>query len=207
MSTSPTAPPPGEPRRRARAGRGPARRRGTAVLAGLACAAALGTAPAGADTWPTAPEPPVAPQRPGTAPEPPWSTGGTQGGSGSSHAQSLVSEVNAAHTGAGCARLREDDRLTDAARKHAADMGRRDRLTHASANGDRGDDRAEAEGYRHWSGELIARGQSTAAEAVRDWRNSSSHRRIMLDCGHTEIGAGAYDASGRIYWTVVLGRG
>ncbi|MBV2366060.1 CAP domain-containing protein [Streptomonospora nanhaiensis] len=184
--------------------------RGAAVLAGLCCAAALGSAPAGADPWPAAPEPPAVPQRPGGAPEAPSAPrppGGAQGTKDDSRAESLVREVNEAHTGAGCARLREDDRLAAAARKHAADMAERGRLTHTSANGDRGDDRAEAEGYRHWSGELIARGQKTAGETVRDWKNSSSHRRIMLDCGHTEVGAGAYDDSGRVYWTLVLGRG
>ncbi|WP_165498483.1 CAP domain-containing protein [Streptomonospora litoralis] len=121
-------------------------------------------------------------------------------------ADALARRVNRSHTAAGCARLRRDARLDSAARKHSRDMAERGVLSHTGGNGDSPGDRAAAEGYAKWSGELIAVGQRSAGETVRDWRHSSGHRRIMLDCGHTELGTGVVERGGRLYWTLELGR-
>jgi uncharacterized protein YkwD len=44
-------------------------------------------------------------------------------------------------------------------------------------------------------------GQTSAAEAVSSWMNSSGHRANILDRGHTKIGvAMARAADGSAYW-------
>lgn len=55
-------------------------------------------------------------------------------------------------------------------------------------------------------GENVASGQSTPAEVVRDWMNSSGHRQNILNSDFREIGvAMVRDPRGRCYWVQVFG--
>lgn len=51
------------------------------------------------------------------------------------------------------------------------------------------------------AGENIAYGQSTPAEVVEGWMNSSGHRANILNSAYTQIGVGCYSSGGRLYWT------
>jgi hypothetical protein len=66
-------------------------------------------------------------------------------------------------------------------------------------------------GYDAKRGEIVATGQTTAAQAVQDWmqndeKSSWGHRNIILDCGYTDAGA-AHLVGGpwNHYWTVDVG--
>jgi hypothetical protein len=66
-------------------------------------------------------------------------------------------------------------------------------------------------GYDKLRGEIVAFGQTTAAQAVQDWmqndeHSSWGHRNIILDCSYTDAGA-AHLVGGpwNHYWTVDVG--
>jgi len=111
--------------------------------------------------------------------------------------------TNAERAKAGCARLRTDSRLVEAARGHTADMADRNRLSHTSVDGATFVDRARAAGYPSPGGENIAWGQPTASAVLEDWIDSPGHRENIRNCDFTAIGAG-FDP-GRNYWTQVFG--
>lgn len=95
--------------------------------------------------------------------------------------------------------------LNKLARKHSEDMasGRR-------GFGHGGFDKREKEIEHllkcHTVAENVAYGQISAREVVRDWRNSSGHRRNILG-NYQWIGVGtARDREGRIYFTEIFAR-
>jgi uncharacterized YkwD family protein len=52
------------------------------------------------------------------------------------------------------------------------------------------------------AGENIAMGQTTPAQVMNGWMNSSGHRANILNSAYTKIGVGVVkNASGRYYWT------
>jgi len=55
-------------------------------------------------------------------------------------------------------------------------------------------------GYRR-AGENLAMGQSSPAQAVRDWMNSPGHRANIMRADYHEIGIGVLRSGGRLYWT------
>jgi uncharacterized protein YkwD len=111
----------------------------------------------------------------------------------------LVCELRRVHTRRHLARLRLDERLAKAARRHAADMVRHKYFSHYSPNGDSVADRARRTGYIKstcsWQvGEVLAwgvAGRSTAAATVRAWMNSSEHRHILVSSRYSDLGVGA----------------
>ncbi|GAB3461673.1 hypothetical protein GCM10027570_47630 [Streptomonospora sediminis] len=219
------APVPPPPEAAPPTGAGRLRRRAAALLAGACCALLLCPAAGstGAAAYPGPPAAPVAGPPPPHAPVQPGAAfdavfAGDRGASATpdveppgahrkTRADTLADRVNRVHTASGCERLRRDDRLDAAARGHARGMARRGELDHTGNDGGGPGDRAAAKGYRQWSGELIAAGQQSADQTLRAWRTSAGHRRILLDCGHSELGTGVVEHSGRLYWTLELGRG
>jgi uncharacterized YkwD family protein len=52
------------------------------------------------------------------------------------------------------------------------------------------------------AGENIAMGQTTPAQVMEGWMNSSGHRANILNSSYTKIGVGTVqNSSGRYYWT------
>jgi len=68
-------------------------------------------------------------------------------------------------------------------------------------------DRAVAGKYRFYAiGENLAAGPATAAEAVKAWMESPSHRAIILDPRWTEVGIGLRSGGDYgIYWVQLFG--
>ena len=66
-------------------------------------------------------------------------------------------------------------------------------------------------GYDKKRGEIVAWGQTTAADAVKAWMQDDEssnwgHRNIILDCGYTDAGAAHFvGGPARHYWTVDVG--
>ena len=93
-----------------------------------------------------------------------------------------------------------EEALIQAARKHSDDMRVERYFDHTSRDGRTPDQRCAAEGARY-SGENIAMGYKTGAEAFDGWYRSSGHHRNILTAGHRKIGVGR---SG-LYWTQDFG--
>jgi uncharacterized protein YkwD len=117
----------------------------------------------------------------------------------------VISLTNAQRTKHGCAALRPDDRLRDAARKHSDDMKARGYFDHVTPDGVDPWARAKVEGYTQPSGENIARGQPDAKAVVDAWMNSAGHRANILNCDSKAIGVGVTLGGNGPHWTQMFG--
>ncbi|WP_433657677.1 CAP domain-containing protein [Nocardia sp. CA-128927] len=123
-----------------------------------------------------------------------------------SAADEVVSLTNNERAKAGCAPLKAESHLTQAAQGHSEDMAAGGFMDHNSSKGDPGD-RISAAGYKAqtWA-ENIAAGQRSASEVVNSWMNSAGHRANILNCGLKDIGVGyAKGGNGTAYWTQDFG--
>ena len=131
----------------------------------------------------------------------------------------IACEIDRVRVSKGLRWLRDNRRLTIAARRHSADMVRRRYFSHYSPAGSSPGDRARRTGYVRsgcsWTiGEVLAWGtarRSTAASTVRAWLRSPGHRSVILSRSYADGGVGtragtpAGHASG-VTVTMVLGR-
>lgn len=122
-------------------------------------------------------------------------------GTAAADTQALAT-VNALRAQVGRAALAWSDRLEIIAADHAADMARRGRITHQSANGAGPGERARARGYRYCRiAENVAQGQQSRDAVISDWARSRGHRRNMLDPQVTEMGLARARGD---FWVLVL---
>ena len=100
-----------------------------------------------------------------------------------------------------------DARLTKAAAVQSESQAKRSRIGHDGPGGSLPKDRAAHAGYRaKIASENAAAGQKSFSDAMRSWEGSAGHRENLLRPEVTAIGvAMAKNASGRPYWTLVLG--
>lgn len=100
--------------------------------------------------------------------------------------------------------------LTLASRQHSLDMHQRDFFAHENPDGDRAQQRADANGYDGSAGENIAAGYDSVDEAHVAWLESVGHRKNVLSLWETfsstfhydEIGVGFhFPGSGSTYHT------
>ncbi len=119
--------------------------------------------------------------------------------------QDVVFFVNEARVKAGCAKLRIDPRLMTSARQHSAEMAASGTFDHESPDGASPWDRMARAGYRLGGAENIAKGYQNAADAVKSWLNSPSHRRNILNCQLTVTGVGVNLDRGGPWWTQDFG--
>ncbi|MEJ3743291.1 CAP domain-containing protein [Actinomycetes bacterium KLBMP 9797] len=116
----------------------------------------------------------------------------------------LTNQARARH---GCRGVRHEYKLTYAARRHSADMARKDFFGHTGSDGSDFATRARRAGYRHAMSENIAKGHASARDVVRAWLDSEPHRRAMLDCAARATGVGVARAKdGALLWTQDFGR-
>lgn len=177
----------------------------------------LGTGPAdGAEpTRPkrtATPAPKATPKASAAArPAPERSPSGAPTSSGGVSAQVTAAEdevvrlTNLERQKAGCAPLRVDERLRQAARAHSDDMAAKGYFDHTSADGRSPWDRIKAAGYQQPGAENIARGQRTPAAVVEAWMNSPGHRANILNCRLKAIGVGVNLGAGGPWWTQDFG--
>jgi uncharacterized protein YkwD len=122
----------------------------------------------------------------------------------------LVDRTNQARAEAGIAPLEVDARLQRAARIHAENMARLDRLSHELPETETPtlSDRARAAGYRFsMLGENIAFNYFSPSQAVDGWLDSEGHRRNILTAEYTQIGVSmTYNSFGQPYYVQVFGR-
>lgn len=124
--------------------------------------------------------------------------------------QVIVDLTNRARADDGLAPLAVDPGLQRAARIHAENMARLNRLSHELSETDTPSlaDRARAAGYRYsMLGENIAFNYYSPSQAVDGWLDSEGHRRNILTAEYTQIGVSlAYNSFGQPYYIQVFGR-
>jgi uncharacterized protein YkwD len=124
--------------------------------------------------------------------------------------RAMLCLVNRTRAQAGRGGFRAERRLTRAANRHAADMGRRNYFGHVSLSGRSPAARARAAGWRGSVGEVIAWGcgaLATPRATLHAWLNSPPHRAILLGSGRA-AGVGVKRLSGcggRAYWVIDVG--
>ncbi len=114
--------------------------------------------------------------------------------------------INEERRKAGLAPVAYNGTLDNAAEKHAHHMSLVGRMAHDGiGDGDPGE-RVRAEGWRKSWGENVATGQTTPEQVVREWMNSPTHRRNILDPNFRNMGVGYVTAAnGRSYWAQEFG--
>ncbi len=98
----------------------------------------------------------------------------------------------------GVAPLQRVTALDNTAKVRAKECVQRMDATHKRPNGSECFT-AFPTGYYYY-GENTAAGQTNAAEAIADWKESPGHRASMLDSGFKYVGVAAYRYNGEIYW-------
>lgn len=113
--------------------------------------------------------------------------------------------VNQHRTANGLPMVRLDAALTRASAQQTAAMVRLGAMTH-EAGGDFAN-RIRAAAIRGPAAENIGYGYPSAAHTVEAWKASSGHNANLLHPAMGRVGlAGAADAGGRMYWTMILAR-
>jgi uncharacterized protein YkwD len=111
--------------------------------------------------------------------------------------RALLCEIDRVRAKRDLGRLRDNDQLDRASKRHAADMVQRRYFSHETPGGSTPTDRARRAGYVKPScswriGEVLAwgvAGRSTAAATVDAWMHSPGHRRILVSSRYDELGA------------------
>jgi uncharacterized protein YkwD len=109
------------------------------------------------------------------------------------------------------AALAWNDKLTQAAAAHSADMAVKNYFSHTSADGRTLADRINATGYT-WSGlgENIAAGYAGIDAVMSGWIGSDGHCANLMSPNLSEVGLacvpGTASSSYNTYWTMDLGR-
>lgn len=143
--------------------------------------------------------PPGAPAAPNTPPGP----------TAPSWATEMLARINSERATAGRAPVTLCTTLMTAAQRHSDDQAANSRMSHTGSNGSTLSQRAEAAGYRNWTGlaENVAAGQSTVTIVMNAWMGSTGHRNNLLSATYQHVGLGrAPSGSGSLYWTQKFGR-
>jgi len=120
--------------------------------------------------------------------------------------EQVVALVNNERRRARCDAVHMDERLRTAARTHSADMARTNDVDQTGSDGSSPLDRMRKAGYPQGLGEILARGQDSAQEVVRNWLRDRSDRNTILDCDAKAIGVGVAFRGRTPYWTLDTGR-
>jgi uncharacterized protein YkwD len=121
-----------------------------------------------------------------------------------------VALINQHRQAKGCPPAQISPELSVASKRHSRDMAENNYFSHTGLNGSTFSQRAQAASYQYWpSGEVLAAGYPTAADAVNGWMNSPAHRDIIMNCNNNDIGIGLHSqatSQWQHYWTAVFGR-
>lgn len=119
----------------------------------------------------------------------------------------VIEFTNAERKAANLEPLVMNPKLMAAARSHAANMAKQNKLNHVLDEKNPAD-RVKEAGYEYANtGENIAFNPVTPKEVVKGWMNSPPHQENLLKPEYTEIGvAVAKNKSGQRYWVQVFGK-
>jgi uncharacterized protein YkwD len=120
--------------------------------------------------------------------------------------EQVLALVNNERRRARCDAVRMDERLRTAARTHSADMAQTNRVDQTGSDGSSPLDRMRKAGYPQGLAEILARGDDSAQEVVRNWLRDRSDRNAILDCDAKAIGVGVALRGRTPFWTLDTGR-
>ena len=120
--------------------------------------------------------------------------------------QALVDLTNGERKKADPGPVVPNAKLTAAAKAHAANMAKQDKLDHV-LDEKKPQDRVLDAGYKYTTtAENIAWNQKTPKDVVAVWMNSEIHKKNILGEDFTEIGVAIVtNAKGEPYWVQVFG--
>ncbi len=121
----------------------------------------------------------------------------------------MLDAVNALRQARGTPSLRLDPRLTAAAATHSRDMSVQNRPWHFGSDGSSPLERVARVGYAgEFLGETISETYETELETLGAWMEDPSTRDVILDPRATDLGFEWFqEPNGKIWWTLVTGRG
>ncbi len=100
--------------------------------------------------------------------------------------------------------------LTQAARAHAQDLSKWDRISHYGSDGANPWERVRRTGYKaRLAAENVGTGQTTLEEVFRGWQKSPSHDKNLLMPDATQMGIALVHAPKtefKTFWVLVVGR-
>ena len=108
--------------------------------------------------------------------------------------------------------FQQDDRLMEAARRHAELMGKSGKFGHEFGPDTKFKRRIFAVGFQNSAGENLGVGYRSIDEAIAGWLNSPGHRKILLKPSYTAAGiAYAPNTSGKNprlnhFWVLIVGK-
>lgn len=101
--------------------------------------------------------------------------------------------------------------LTAAAKAHARDLAKWDRISHYGSDGSNPWDRVKRAGYKaRLAAENVGTGQVTFEEVLRGWKESPGHNKNLLLSDAEHMGLALVQAPNtefKSFWTLVLGSG
>ena len=99
--------------------------------------------------------------------------------------------------------------LTTAAKDHARDLAKWDRISHFGSDGSNPWDRVKRSGYNpKVAAENVGTGQSTIDEVFKGWRESEGHNKNLLLPDATQMGIALvsdHKTEFKTFWALVLG--
>ena len=102
-----------------------------------------------------------------------------------------------------------DPQLTLAAKDHARDLAKWDRISHYGSDGSNPWDRVKRTGYKpKVAAENVGTGQANLEEVVKGWRESEGHNKNLLLTDATQMGIALVQdpkTEFKTFWTLVLG--
>lgn len=105
--------------------------------------------------------------------------------------------------------LKLDAELTAAARAHAQDLAKWDRISHYGSDGSNPWDRVKRAGYNaKLAAENVGTGQATFEEVLKGWQTSPGHNKNLLQAEAQHMGiALVHDPKTefKTFWTLVIG--
>jgi uncharacterized protein YkwD len=105
--------------------------------------------------------------------------------------------------------LKLDAELTTAARAHATDLAKWDRISHYGSDGSNPWDRVKRAGYNaKLAAENVGTGQVTFDEVMKGWQDSPGHNKNLLQAEAQHMGIALVQdpkTECKTFWTLVIG--
>lgn len=119
--------------------------------------------------------------------------------------------INVYRAKKGLGPLKLNAKLTQAAKMHAQDLAKNDRISHFGSDGSDIEERTRRTGYVfNLIAENVGTGQRTPAEVIKGWQQSPSHNENLLLADADEMGVAVVyrpETEFQTFWTLVLGSG
>lgn len=117
--------------------------------------------------------------------------------------------INAYRKTKGLKPLKLDAELTAAARGHAQDLAKWDRISHYGSDGSNPWDRVKRAGYNaKLAAENVGTGQASFAEVMKGWQDSPGHNKNLLQPEAHHMGIALVQdpkSEFKTFWTLVIG--